>query len=108
MEEKRVFTRFSFNKKIIFTTDTGEKYDVEVDNLSLRGGSFIVNDSINFDLGTHLSFILNFYEDEDIIVKGDGVVVWRNGSTYGIQFNNMAADYFSHLKRLLELNYSEE
>ena len=108
MDEQRGFTRFSFNKQITLKTDAGDGYTVEIENLSLKGGAFTVTDDSSFEIGAHLVFSLVFHDDEDITIQGDASVLWKKGKTYGLQFNNMGSDYFSNLKRLLELNYSDE
>mgnify|MGYP006286815517 CR=1 FL=1 len=108
MDEKRGFTRFSFNKKIMLQTDAGNKFAVEIENLSLKGGSIRVTDQREFEPGSHFAFTMIFHDDEDITVKGDAYVLWRKDDTYGLRFENMGSDYFMNLKRLLELNYSDE
>lgn len=108
MNEKRSFSRFSFNKQITLKTDSGEELSVSVQDLSLKGASITVAGERSFALGEHFSFSMVFHEDEDIRIQGDTHIVWRDENVYGLQFENMGPDYFTHLKRLLELNYNDE
>lgn len=108
MNEKRNFSRFTFNKQITLKTDSGEELSVSVQDLSLRGASITVSGERSFALGERFSFSMMFHDDEDILIQGDTHIVWHNGNMYGLQFENMGPDYFTHLKRLLELNYNDE
>jgi c-di-GMP-binding flagellar brake protein YcgR len=108
MNEKRNFSRFSFNKQIKLKTDSDEELSVSVQDLSLKGASIIVDEGLSFALGDRFSFTMVFYDDEDIIIQGDATIIWCKENSYGLQFENMGPDYFSHLKRLLELNYNDE
>jgi len=108
MDEKRGFTRFSFNKKIELRTDSDETISVSVIDLSLQGASITVDGDGAFEIGKHFAFSMVFRDDEAITIKGEARIMWSEGGTYGLQFENMGPDYFTNLKRLLELNYDEK
>jgi len=108
MDEKRGFTRFSFNKKITLKTDSDKDISVSVSDLSLKGASIVVDVGIVFELEDRFPFSMVFHDDEDIIIKGEAQIVWKKDNTYGLQFENMGPDYFIYLKRLLELNYDDK
>ncbi len=107
-DEKRRFTRFSFDKKIELTTEDGQRILALVNNLSLKGAAITLEDDVELDKNSAFSFKMHFMEDEDIVIEGDALVVEANGNRYSIQFIGVGQSYFDHLKRLLELNYSEE
>ena len=106
--EKRKITRITYNNLLVLKTDEGEEIVAKVENISLKGGFIILKDGKQFNIGDVFTFIIVISAGEDIRIEGKARVVWQDESHgYGLACDEMDLDYFTNLKRLLELNYED-
>ncbi len=105
MQERRQFSRVPFNDLILIQSSNDVDVKAQVHNFSLKGGFITVHDQCSLSLGDRVRFVLILSEAEGAIIEGDARIVWHDGSKgYGLACETMGVEYFSHLKRLIELN----
>lgn len=109
MQEKRKFSRVPFCHALILKPADGNELLAESANMSFRGGFFRLQESRALALNERVQFLMVLSKEENIFIEGDGHIVWSDGANgYGLSCDTMGIEYFSHLKRLIDLNVGND
>lgn len=105
-EERRRFSRITFHRPVDLDVG-GARASCELLDVSLKGALVEVPAGCAVDLGGKCSLVIHLDAGEALI-RMDGEVVHRQGTTAGIRCTEIDLDSISHLRRLVELNVGDE
>lgn len=101
-EERRHFTRISFDAEVLLMGVTG-RWAGHLLDISLKGALVSAPAGLEGELGD--SLLLEFSLDAgDTVVRMETVIAHREQNQLGLRCEHIDLDSASHLRRLVELN----
>ncbi|HTH94668.1 MAG TPA: PilZ domain-containing protein [Rhodocyclaceae bacterium] len=103
-QERRRFWRASFHSGAKLLIDS-EEYDVEIEDLSLRGALVKLPERVNMHTNARCRLQLNLAPGTDILLWGH--IAHVDDRQVGMKCENIDLDSVTHLRRLIELNVGD-
>ncbi len=108
MENRRKFTRIDFDGKMQLRTVDGEEFSAHVDNICLKGVFIRLDTQAMIAIGSFVDFSLVISDSACVTIEGVAEIVWKNDKEgYGLIIREIDSDSFTHLKRLVEMNFKD-
>lgn len=105
-EERRRFSRVSFEKPATFTVGS-ETCLAEVVDVSLQGALLVVPPRLAARAGTRCTLVIRL-DGEEAVIQLEGEVVHRAGTRIGMRCTSVDLESVAHLRRMVELNLGDE
>jgi len=98
------------NKRIPFIAEVSlgrgsEEWQCELHDISLKGMLVVVPEGIQSEINDDFSVYLKLSDDADI--KMAARLIHSQGLSWGMAWQNIELEGFTHLRRLLELNIND-
>ncbi len=105
-EERRQFSRISFQRPAMFTCG-GAAVMAGVLDISMRGALLEIPPSFAAAAGAHCVLVIRL-DGGDAMIQLEGEVVHRGGTRVGMRCTSIDLESIGHLRRVVELNLGDE
>lgn len=105
MIEKRKFSRVQFKKEVEIIVN-GQKYQGEIENLSLKGA--YVKSQQRLSIGNQVELLIHLTGETDFDIDLKGKVVRLTDDGAGVLFEQVDLDSFAHLRNIIAYNFGDD